>query len=163
MLRHAARERPIPRASHPWRSDALLMRQGASRRVQLVLPGSSAGAWHVSLHFSAFRQQGAEAFGSTAKGKTIWLLRQRWGIATVTINGVSANPLRWPDGSYSVQGAAAALKITPQTVFDHLARGWLSGRQLAKGQPWQIELSDAQIIALRARVPHTRRSRKEAP
>ena len=102
------------------------------------------------------------ARGCAFKGKTVWLLRRRWGIATAKINGVSANPLRWPDGSYSVQGAAAALGITPQTVFDYLARGWLSGQQLTKGQPWQIALSDAQIIALRARVRHTRRSRKEA-
>jgi hypothetical protein len=63
----------------------------------------------------------------------------------VKINGVDANPMCWPDGSFSVQGAAAELGITPQTVFDYLARGLLTGRQLAKGQPWQINLSDEQI------------------
>jgi DNA invertase Pin-like site-specific DNA recombinase len=102
------------------------------------------------------------ARGCAFKSETIWLLRQRWGLPTVKINGVSANPLQWPDGSYSVQGAAAALRITPQTVFDYLRRGWLSGRQLTKGQPWQIELPDNQIIALRARMRDTRRSKKEA-
>ncbi len=102
------------------------------------------------------------ARGCAFRGETVWLLRQRWGIPTVKINGVSANPLRWADGTYSVQGTAAALGITSQTVFDYLARGWLSGRQLTKGQPWQIELSDDQIITLRARVRHTRRSIKEA-
>ena len=32
-----------------------------------------------------------------------------------------------PDGTFSVQGAAAALGITAQTVFDYLERGLLSG------------------------------------
>jgi transposase-like protein len=57
---------------------------------------------------------------------------------TVKINGVEANPLRWPDGSYSVQGTAAALGVTPQTVFKWLRKGRLVGRQLTKGQPLLI-------------------------
>jgi hypothetical protein len=47
-------------------------------------------------------------------------LRTRWGIPTVKINGVSTNPMRWPDGSFSIQGVAAELRITPQTVFVRL-------------------------------------------
>lgn len=95
-------------------------------------------------------------------GGNVWLLRQRWRIPTVKINGVAANPMRWPDGSFSVQGAAAALGVTPQTIFDYLARGLLVGHQLTKGQPWQIDLSDEQIERLRTRLRRTRRSRKEA-
>jgi DNA invertase Pin-like site-specific DNA recombinase len=102
------------------------------------------------------------ARGCAFKGENVWLLRTRWGIPTVKINGAGANPTRWPDGTFSVQGAAAALGITAQTVFDYLDRGLLSGRQLAKGQPWQIDLSDEQINRLRARVRHTKRSKKEA-
>jgi hypothetical protein len=60
------------------------------------------------------------------------------------------------------QGAAAALGITTQTVFDYLARGLLMGHQLTKGQPWQIELTDERVIQLRARVRHNKRSKKEA-
>ncbi|ESZ18452.1 hypothetical protein X734_33080 [Mesorhizobium sp. L2C084A000] len=81
------------------------------------------------------------ARGCAFKGENVWLLRTRWDIPTVKINGTSANPDRWPDGTYSVQGATAALGVTPQTVFDYLARGWIEGRQLTKGQPWQIGLS----------------------
>ena len=81
-------------------------------------------------------------------GGNIWMLRQRWNIPTVKINGAGANPDRWPDGSYSVHGAAAALGVTPQTVFKYLARCLLKGRQSTKGQPWQIELTDEQIEAL---------------
>ena len=153
----AASEHRLQRRVHTYRDYIDVER--LRRRVSAL---NGAGQMDKEIAAALNREGFIAARGCAFKGKTIWLLRQRWGIATVKINGVSANPLRWPDGSYSVQGAAAALEITPQTVFDHLARGWLSGRQLAKGQPWQIELSDAQIIALRARVPHTRRSRKEA-
>jgi hypothetical protein len=104
------------------------------------------------------------ARGGKFKGENVWLLRKRWDIPTVKINGVSSNPMRWPDGSFSIQGAASALDITTQTVFDYLARGLLAGHQLTKGQPWQIDLSNEQISRLRARVRHTKykRSKKEA-
>jgi hypothetical protein len=39
----------------------------------------------------------------------------------------------------------------------------LSGRQLTKGQPWQIDLTAAQIASLQERLQHTRRSRRMAP
>jgi hypothetical protein len=94
--------------------------------------------------------------------ENVWLMRKRWGIPTTKINGAGVNPLRWPDGSYSVQGAAAAIGVTPQTVFDYLESGLLSGRQLTKGQPWKIDLSEEQISQLRARLLQTRRSKKEA-
>ena len=90
---------------------------------------------------------------------TIHLLRKRWGIPTVKINGTDANPPRWPDGSYSIQGAAAAIGITAQAVFDWLRKGRLRGRQLVKGQPWQISLTDVQISNLQQRVRRTSRSK----
>ena len=93
---------------------------------------------------------------------TVHLLRQRWGIATVKINGADDNPPRWPDGSYSVQGAAAALGITAQTVFKWLRKGRLEGRQLAKGQPWQIDIAAEKIDQLRAQVRRTNLSSMEA-
>jgi DNA invertase Pin-like site-specific DNA recombinase len=102
------------------------------------------------------------ARGCRFKGENVWLLRQRWDIPTVKINGTGPNPMRWPDRSFSIQGAAAALGVTTQTVFDYLARGLLAGHQLTKGQPWQIELTDEQIGRLHARLRHTRRSKKEA-
>jgi hypothetical protein len=83
------------------------------------------------------------------KGENVWLLRTCWGIPTVKINGAGANPMRWPDGTFSAHGAAVALGITAQTVFKYLKRGLLSGRQLTKGQPWQIKLTDDQIDRLR--------------
>jgi hypothetical protein len=103
------------------------------------------------------------ARGRAFSGGEIHLLRKRWRIATVKINGTDANPRRWPDGTYSVQGAAEALGITPQTVFDWLQKGRLVGRQLKNGMPWQIVLSDQQLADLKAQIRRTTRSRKGAP
>jgi hypothetical protein len=102
------------------------------------------------------------AHGTSFAGENVHLCRKRWGIPTVKINGVDANPPRWPDGSYSVQGAAAVLGVTPQTVFKWLRKGRLSGRQLTKGQPWQINLPDDQITPLAAQVRRTSPSTRKA-
>ena len=90
---------------------------------------------------------------------TVHLLRKQWGIRTVKVNGTDANPPRWPDGSYSIQGAAAAIGITAQTVFDWLQKGRLQGQQLVKGQPWQTSLTDDQISGLQRQVRRTSRSK----
>jgi len=102
------------------------------------------------------------AHGTPFAGGNVHVCRKRWGIPAVKINGMDANPLRWPDGSYSVQGAAEALSVTVQTVFKWLRKGRLAGRQLTKGQPWQITLTDEQITPLAAQVRRTSRSTKEA-
>jgi len=94
--------------------------------------------------------------------ENIWLLRKRWGLKAVKLNPTGANPPRWADGSYSVQGAAAAIGVTPQVIFDYLANRLLQGRQIAKGQPWQIDLTIKQISQLKRRLLSTRRSKKEA-
>ena len=95
--------------------------------------------------------------------ENVWLLRQRWRLPAVKLSPTGANPSQWPDGAYSVQGAAAAIGVTTQVIFDYLANGLLSGRQLAKGQPWQIDLTAEQITRLQQRLLRTRRSRKVAP
>ena len=100
--------------------------------------------------------------GGALDNGTVHLLRKRWGIPTVKINGVDYNPPRWPDGSYSVQGTADALGMTAQTVFKWLSKGRLHGRQLTKGQPWQIDLTDEQIQLLRTQVRRTNPSRRKA-
>jgi DNA invertase Pin-like site-specific DNA recombinase len=92
------------------------------------------------------------ARGVPFQSNNVHLLRKRFGIRTAKINGVENNPRRWPDGTYSVQGAAAALGITTQTVFKWLRRGHLSGTQLIAGQPWQIKLSTEKIKILTSRV-----------
>jgi hypothetical protein len=132
------------------------------RLRQRITALNAAGKMDKEIATILNREGFIAARGCAFKGENVWLLRTRWGIPTVKINGVSSNPLRWPDGNFSIQGVAAELRITPPTVFDYLARGLLVGHQLTKGQPWQIDLSDEQINRLRARVRHTRRSKKEA-
>lgn len=73
-----------------------------------------------------------------------------------------SNPACWPDGSYSIKGAAKALGITGQTVFKWLKKGRLQGRQLTKGQPWQVDLTEQQIAQFRVPVPRISPSRKKA-
>jgi hypothetical protein len=102
------------------------------------------------------------ARGVPFRGETVHRLRKQWGIRTAKINGVEANPEQWPDGSYSIQGAAEALGITSQTVFKWLRRGRLAGRQSTKGQPWQIHLTTEQISILRAQVRRIGQSKTEA-
>ena len=102
------------------------------------------------------------AHGRPFGGGEIHLLRKRWNIPTVKINGTGHNPQQWPDGTYSIQGAAQVLSISAQTVFKWLQKGRLSGHQLAKGMPWQINLPDTQIVELRTQVRRTTSSKRKA-
>ena len=60
------------------------------------------------------------------------------------------------------RSAAAIIGITPQTIFDWLRKGWLTGKQLAKGMPWQISLSPERVVELKARIRRTTRLNGEA-
>jgi hypothetical protein len=72
------------------------------------------------------------------------------------------NPLRWPDGSYSVRGAVAVLQISPVTICIWLWKGRFRAEQRAKGMPWKIWLSEEEITAIRTNIRHISSSRKEA-
>jgi len=83
-------------------------------------------SYQFGTNWSVFaRCQRRRHFGAPFLHGTVHLLRKRWAIRTVKINGDDASPLRWPDGSYSIQGIAAALGITAQTVFKWLQKGRL--------------------------------------
>jgi hypothetical protein len=153
----ATSEHCLPRRVHAYRDHVDL--DGLQRRITQL---NAAGKMDKEIAEILNQEGFVAARGRAFKGDNVCLLRNRWGIPTVKINGVDPNPLRWPDGSYSIQGAAAALGVTPQTIFDYLARGLLAGHQLTKGQPWQIDLSAEQINRLRAHVQRMRRSKKEA-
>ena len=103
------------------------------------------------------------AQGRLFQGKNVHVLRRRWQIPTVKINGTyQPNPMRWPDGSYSVQGAAEVLELSPVTIFTWLRKGRFRAEQLAHGMPWQIRLSEEEIAAIKASVRHVSHSKKEA-
>ncbi len=65
----------------------------------------------------------------------------------------------WTAASRSGLSVAAAIGISAQTVFDWLQKDRLQGRQLVKGQPWQISLTDDQISNLQQQVRRTSRSK----
>lgn len=153
----ATSDHSLQRRTHAYRNYI-----DVDRLRQRVIELNAAGKMDREIAAVLNEEGFVAARGCAFKGENVWLLRTRWGVPTVKINGKSANPERWPDGSFSVQGAADVLGVTSQTIFDYLARDLLKGRQLTKGQPWQIELSDQQIATLRARISRTRRSRKEA-
>lgn len=153
----ATSDHSLQRRTHAYRNYI-----DVDRLRQRVIELNAAGKMDREIAAVLNEEGFIAARGCAFKGENVWLLRTRWGVPTVKINGKSANPERWPDGSFSVQGAADVLGVTSQTIFDYLARDLLKGRQLTKGQPWQIELSDQQIATLRARISRTRRSRKEA-
>jgi len=110
----------------------------------------------ATLNAEGFRTAHQQAF----TGKLMWLLRKQWGLPAVKANG--PYPLRWEDGAYSVEGAAAALGVFSSTIYKWLKSGLLHGHQLAKGMPWKISLTEEQITSLRAYVQRVRRSKKEA-
>lgn len=95
-------------------------------------------------------------------GGTVWLLREKWDIPTVKINGKEDNPAQWEDGSYSVQGAAARLGVNSSTIHHWLKVGKLTGHQLAKGMPWKIYLTEEDVTRLHEWLRRARRLRREA-
>jgi hypothetical protein len=82
----------------------------------------------------------------------VWDLRKAWGLATINSRPEHRHPSRWEDGSYSVEGAAAVLRVYPGTIRKWLRSGQLAGQQAAKGLAWHIPLSDAQIAHITARL-----------
>lgn len=95
-------------------------------------------------------------------GGAVWLLREKWAIPTVKINGKEHNPAQWEDGTYSVEGAAARLGVFPGTIHKWLKVGKLTGYQLAKGMPWKVYLTEEDMTRLQEWLRRARRLRREA-
>jgi len=110
----------------------------------------------ATLNAEGFRTAHSYLFTS----KLLWMLRHEWNIPAAKATG--ENPLRWEDGSFSVEGAAAIVGVHTSTIHHWLRRDMLHGQQLRKGAPWKIYLTDQQIDELRIYVQRARRSKKEA-
>jgi DNA invertase Pin-like site-specific DNA recombinase len=134
----------------------------AERLQRRVRELNAAGKVDREIADTLNAEQVMSARGTPFRGETVHLLRKRWGIPAARMNGAGPNPPRWPDGSYSVQGAAEALHVTAQTVFKWLRKGRLHGGQSAKGQPWQIRLTDNRTAALACQAGRNRQSKREA-
>jgi DNA invertase Pin-like site-specific DNA recombinase len=87
----------------------------------------------------------------------IWLIRKQLGLPAVI--PVSTHPLRWPDGTYSVQGAAQVLGVFPGTVYKWLKTGRLEGYQLRPGVPWKITLIPDKVASLQQYLQQAKHTR----
>lgn len=100
----------------------------------------------------------AEGF-RTSRGKlftsdTVSLLRMRIGVPPVPPTPIL--PLRWEDGTYSVEGVAHELGVLRSAVYRWLYAGRLEGHRDGKRGEWKIALDAEQIAKLRE---HARRSK----
>jgi hypothetical protein len=100
------------------------------------------------------------ARGQAFSGNTVWLLRQQWQIPAVKTNGKEGNPLRWEDGSYSVEGLAKAVGVSLGTVYKWLHHGRVKGQQVSKAMPWKLLLTQTDITALQVHVKNARRTKR---
>jgi hypothetical protein len=67
-------------------------------------------------------------------------LRAKWGIGSY-IKDFNP-PHRWPDGSYSVSGAASLLGLSQDAIRKRIEAGSLTAAQSRQGAPWPIVLSE---------------------
>jgi DNA invertase Pin-like site-specific DNA recombinase len=95
------------------------------------------------------------ARGQRFCGQIVHLLRKHWGLPTW--NPLGPNPSCWPDGSYSVTGAAELLEVIPGTILKWLRHGVLHGWQAGDKKLWHVSLPDPEVARIRARLECTRR------
>ena len=69
------------------------------------------------------------ARGRRFSGNLVWLLRHQWRVPAIKGNGNEPSPLRWDDGTYSVEGVAQAAGVTAGTVYHWVRRGQVEGLQ----------------------------------
>ena len=100
------------------------------------------------------------ARGRCFSGNLVWLMRHQWKIPSSKENGNENNPLRWADGTYSIQGVANLIGVTVGTVHKWIRTGRIAGSQPRKGMLWKIALNDDDIAVLRDHVRRARRTRR---
>ena len=64
------------------------------------------------------------ARGRPFSGGEVHLLRKRWDIPTVKINGTEHNPLQWPNGTYSISISEVFDAEPPFTPRGCIAQAW---------------------------------------
>ncbi|WP_352562125.1 hypothetical protein [Mesorhizobium caraganae] len=107
----ATSEHSLQRRVHTF-GDYIDLERLRSRVVEHNVAGKMDKEIDATLNAGGF----VAARGHAFKGENVWLLRTRWGIPTVKINGTSVNPYRWPDGTYSVQGRPPPWSHTPNRL-----------------------------------------------
>jgi hypothetical protein len=100
------------------------------------------------------------ARGRCFKSANVWRIRQQWQLPSVKESGNNPQPPRWADGTYSIAGAAATVGVTLGTVYKWVREGRVKAQQLAKGMPWKLALTDAQITSLQTYIKRVRRIKR---
>jgi hypothetical protein len=90
-------------------------------------------------------------------GDAVWHIRKQLSLPAVF--PVGTQPLRWADGTYSIQGVAQALGVFPGTVYKWLRTGRLEGHQLRPGLPWKITLPSDKLAALQQYLQQVKHAR----
>jgi hypothetical protein len=111
----------------------------------------------VILMAEGYRAARGEEINSAA----VYYMRNLWGIRAHWRYEDGHNPQQWDDGTYSIQGAAAAIGVKVLTVHGWLRRGLLEGKQSAKGAPWKITLTEEEIKRLREYANQVRPGRRK--
>jgi len=95
-------------------------------------------------------------------GNMVWLLRQKWDIPTVKINGKEHNPAQWRTEPIPLRALLPFWVCFQERSTSGLKEGKLIGNQLAKGMPWKVQLTQEDITRLQEWLRRARRLKKEA-
>ena len=94
------------------------------------------------------------ARGCAFKGENVWLLRQRRTFPPSRSTVSATTRFAGPTAASRSRASRRCWASPPRRCFPILARGLLTGHQLTKGQPWQVELTEEQVQRLRTRLRH---------
>jgi len=119
-----------------------------ARRSQLHAARQTDAQVAVGLNAEGYRTPSGRPF----RGKNVWYLRQLWGMPGEQASEITADGLRWVDGSYTVRGVGQALGVPKSTGHRWLKQGRLEGTHLGLGRLWRMQLTDEQSHALRGQV-----------
>ena len=88
--------------------------------------------------------------GAPFRPQNVWYLRKRWGLLSAKSGDMTADRLRWNDGSYTLRGVMDAVEVSKGTVHRWLKQGRIQATQLGPYMLWRFKLTLEQIRTLRA-------------
>jgi DNA invertase Pin-like site-specific DNA recombinase len=106
----------------------------------------------ATLNAEAYRT----TYGEPFRPQNVWHLRKRWGLPSVKSGDMTADRLRWNDGSYTLRGVMDAVGVGKATVQRWLKQGHIQAMQLGPYMLWRFRLTPEQIRTLRAQKPQRR-------
>ena len=103
------------------------------------------------------REEGYRASnGGELSKQSVHHLREIWGIESARQERKRTKALRWDDGSYTLEGAAAVLGVHIRTVHVWIERGMIETNQEHRKVALKIILSDERIAELKEYLARVR-------